>query len=47
MYCFAKMNQLEYSPWLCLFTCTANEITENYFVNISKFGMPESGPFAK
>lgn len=47
MCCFAKVNQLEYSPWLYLFTCTANEMMENSFVNTSKFGMSESGPFAK
>lgn len=47
MCCFAKVNQLEYSSWLYLFTCTANEMIENSFVNTSKFGMSESGPFAK
>lgn len=47
MYYFAKVNQLEYSPWLYLFTCAANEIMENSSVNTSKFGMPESRLFAK
>jgi len=46
-YCFAKANQLEYSPWLHVFPCSGNEITEKCFINTSKFRTPVSGVFAK